>query len=202
MEYFPLSEEEPHEHVCGPLLIYLVDSSQYRHDNILAPAANALSKMLTTGLSEHLATGHTRRGPFYSLQQSAVQTHHASLGCGSRLVVLPSRAPAREVSYSWSPGFYCAARPASSNARGEPQTPTGVRHSARNRTPPSRDHREACGGPAFYRQRKKEQSIDQMYLRTYVPVPRHPMLPSQVPVCAVCNLGLFIPKNCTRKEDR
>ena len=48
---------------------------------------------------------HTRRGWFYSLRQPAVQTHHAINSYGSRLVVaLPSRAAAREVSYS-SVGF-------------------------------------------------------------------------------------------------
>ena len=78
-------------------------------DTILRPAASMLSKnigkrpCIPSGNSS--SSRHTRRGWFYSLRQPAVQTHHAINSYGSRLVVaLPSRAAAREVSYS-SVGF-------------------------------------------------------------------------------------------------
>ena len=77
------------------------------YDTILRPAASALSKNVDKRPcrpSGNSSSRYTRRGPSYSLRQPAVQTHHASFGCGLRLVVLPSLAAAREVSYS-SVGF-------------------------------------------------------------------------------------------------
>ena len=76
----------------------------------------------------------------------------------------------------------------SSNERGEPQTPTGVRHSARNRTPPSGIIGKGTENLLSISKKMSNRIKCTYYVRACAKTSRVAVSG----LCAVCNLGLLL----------